>query len=177
MFALPHIEHGVCQVERIVQAVLDLDVEPRVDALVDELHREVEDDQERECSEPDEHGDDARLELCPGHVRPVFAHEPAKVAGHEQEQDQDTGDVDNEKDVVQLVEVVRVPCRLRQQEQRRQREPDARDGEERYDDPFQRSSDHSYHSLLSCHCERQKNSKRKGAGYCCVWSSARSRTR
>ena len=119
------LERGATELERIIEPLLDLDIEPAVDTAIDKLRREVEHDEQRQHRESDEHADHARLELGARHVATVIPREARQVADQQRQEQNASRDVDGKDNILQAIEVVGLLHRLRQQEQSGQRRADA----------------------------------------------------
>jgi hypothetical protein len=118
-------QRGAAQFQRIIESLLDLDVEPAIDASVDELQREIKHDEQWQYGEPNEHADHACLELRPRHILPVIPRETSEIADQQRQQEHAARNVDRENEVLQPIEIVRFLDRLCQQEQSGEREADA----------------------------------------------------
>ena len=175
--ALLLFERRATQLECVLQSFFDFHVEPAVDTAVDELRRKVEHDEQRKYGEPDEHADHARLELGAGDIATIVLGQPREIADKHRDQQHAARDVDCDDDLLETIEVIRFLDGLRQQEQRRHCKADTGRCNDDIESAFQRSSNHSNHSLSNCHRPRQKNRMRSAAGYCCMLSITRVRMR
>ena len=84
-------------------------------------------------------------------MRAIVAQQTHEVAGEQQEQHEQPGDVDQQYRVTQPIELFRVLRGSAQHEQRGNRQHDAEHADDAVDRASYRSSGHSNHSLSSCH--------------------------
>ena len=110
-----HFQGSTAECECVIETSLDFNVEPGIDALVDKLDGEPENHQQRQHGQAHEHADHPGFEFRPRYMIAVVAQKPRKVANHEGEQNQDAGDVDQQDNDVQAIEVFR-GCRSLAQE-------------------------------------------------------------
>ena len=123
--ALLDLEDGTDYFDGVAEAGLDIDVEPRINTSIDVLDREIEDDNQRQHGETDEHAHDAGFKPRPRDVFTIVAQQPDQVADEKYEQQDRAGDVPDDQDVVQPIEILRVLRGHAEQEQRAQRQQHA----------------------------------------------------
>src|SRR5690606_39137509 len=169
-----HVEGRLAQRQRIVEAALDVDVEPVVDAAVDERDREEIDDHERRHRERDEQRDHAQLEPRARHVPAKIAQKPREVDGDQRDQQRDAERVHEQNPVLQAREVVRILGDPREQQERREPQHHAESEEHGPQRSlYSPSKRHSYQSLERLKSLRQNARRRSGPGYRSVSSTTR----
>ena len=113
---LLHFESGAAERQGVLKAFFDLHIEPTIDAAIDELHREVEDDQQRQYRKTDEHSDHACFEFGTRHVLPVVTQQARQVADQQRDEQDTACDINRQDNVLQAIKIVRLLHRLRQKE-------------------------------------------------------------
>ena len=159
--------------QRVVEAAADLDVEPAVDALVEELHREEVDEQDRQRGEHAEDPDHARLETRADDVAAPVADQLRELGGEQADQHGEAGDVDREDPGVQPAELLGVLRGLRHEQDRGEPQQatyahhDCRCG------TLQGRSVHVFQSLAALQSSDQNNSQPRTSGAVLRSSTAR----
>ncbi len=127
VLATVQIEHRATQHQGFVQALLHLDIEPAVDAAVEEFEREVVHDQQRRDDQGAEDRHGAQLEPRPDDVAAVIAHQLGELGCQQHQQHHDSNGVDQQDPGMEPPELRGVLRSLGQQEQchqpQRHREP------------------------------------------------------
>ena len=108
VLAHARLEGRAAEHQRVVEAFPDLDVEPAVDALVQELHREEIHEQDRQRGQHAEDPDHARLEPRTDHVAAPVAHQLRELREQQHDQHRDAGHVDPQDPRVQAAELLGV---------------------------------------------------------------------
>ena len=86
ILAHAQIQRGARQHQRIVQALLHLDLKPAVDAAIQELQREQIHDEQRRDHQRAENGNRARRQARAGNVRAIVAHELPDLAREQRDE-------------------------------------------------------------------------------------------
>ena len=156
--------------ERIVQSLLHLDLEPAVDAAVDELQRGQVDDEQRRDHQRAEDAHGARGEARAGHVRAVVADQLPQLARQQHAERDHAAGIEQQDPRLQPLELRRVLHALGEQQERAEADGDpqqhlADHGPAR---PARRArgytgSDHVYHSLTRSQSSVQNSSARSDA--------------
>ena len=156
-----HLERRVRQLARILQSLAHLELEPAVDAAIEELQGEVIHHQDRRHRERAEDRDRAALEARAGNVAAVVAHQPGELRRQQDQQSQQSRDVDEQDPRQPAVELRRILRGRGEQIERDHPQRDAEGAEHRravFADYG--CSVHVYQSLSRCHSLTQNISTR-----------------
>jgi hypothetical protein len=122
VLAHAHFERRARQHQGVVEALADLDVEPAVDALAQELHREEVHEQDRQRRQHAEDPHHARLEPRTDDVPAPVADQLRELRAQQADQDDEARDVDPEDPRMQPAELLRVLRGLRHEKNGRKPE-------------------------------------------------------
>ena len=147
VLAHAQVERGARQRQRVFQAFADLDVEPAVDAAVEEHDGEIEHEQQRHHRQRRRHPHHARFQARADHALAPVADQLHEAAADQDQQHQQAGDVDADDERMQVAEVRRLLHRLRHDQERSDPQPRADQDQDRDQRAFQSCGDHVYHSL------------------------------
>src|ERR1700685_1920533 len=96
------------QLARVLQALTHFQLEPTVDAAIDELQGEIIDHQNRRDRESAEYRHCPPLEARPGNMPAIVAHQARELAGKQYDQGEQTRDIDQQDPRHPLLESRRV---------------------------------------------------------------------
>ena len=175
LLAHARLERGTGQHQRVVEALADLDVEPAVDAAVQELHREEVHEQDRQRGQHAEDPHHARLEARADHVPAPVAHQLRELGAEQAHQHHQAGHVDHQDPRVPAAELLGVLRRLCHEQDRGQPQQAAHADHDRRCGALQRRSVHAYHSLVALQSSVQNSSQLSVSGALRSVSTARTR--
>ena len=175
VLAHARLERRARQHERVVEALADLDVEPAVDAAVEELHGEEIHEQDRQRREHAEDPHHAGLEPRADDVAPPVAHELRELGEQQADQHHESRDVDHQDPRVQPAELFGMLGGLHHEQDRGQPQQAAEADHDHRGRATQRRSDHANHSLVAFQSSVQKSTQPSVSGTVCRLSSARTR--
>ena len=160
-----HLERRMRQLAGILQSLTDLELEPAVDAAIEELQGEVIHHQDRRHCEGAEDRDGAPLQARTGDMPAVVAHQAGELRREQYQQSQQPGDVDEQNPRQPAVEFRRILRGRGKEIERSHPQRDAEGAEHRrtiFSDYG--CSVHVYQSLSRCHSFTQNISTRKLKG-------------
>ena len=104
-FSYPHFERGMRKLARVLQSLTHLQLEPAIDAAIDELQGKVIDDQNRRDGQSAENRYRASFQARPRDMPAVVAHQVRELAGEQHQQCEQPRDIDQQDPRQPLVEL------------------------------------------------------------------------
>ncbi len=175
VLAHAHFQRRARQHQCVVEALADLDVEPAVDALVQELHREEVHEQDRQRREHAENPDHARLEPRADDVPAPVPDQLRELHAEQPDQHHEAGDVDPQDPRMQPAELLRVLRGLGHEQDGRKPQQAAETHGHRRGGTFQGRSVHVFQSLSALQSSVQNSSQPKTSGAVFIPRTARMR--